>query len=148
MNNIKKFTLLAVIALMPQAAIHAQQALRSAYFLDGYTFRHRMNPAIAGESNYVSMPVLGNLNVGAQSTIGVSDFLYKYNGGLTTFMHESVSANKFLGGLRSNNRLNVDLSETILSAGFFTLGGFNTVEINVRSTTTMNLPRELFAIMK
>ncbi len=148
MNNIKKFTLLAVIALMPQAAIHAQQALRSAYFLDGYTFRHRMNPAIAGESNYVSMPVLGNLNVGAQSTVGVSDFLYKYNGGLTTFMNESVSANKFLGGLRSNNRLNVDLSETILSAGFFTLGGYNTVEINVRSTTSMNLPRELFAFMK
>ena len=40
--------------------VNAQEANRSGYFLDGYTFRHAINPAFAPERNYVSIPVLGN----------------------------------------------------------------------------------------
>lgn len=55
----------------------AQDANRSGYFLDGYTFRHNINPAFAPERNYISIPVIGNFGVSAMSNIGVNTFLYK-----------------------------------------------------------------------
>ncbi len=149
MNKTSTHILAAAMAMLLPIGAHAQEALRSGYFLDGYLYRHQMNPAYYGERNYISFPVLGNLNVGSQSTVGVSNFLYKMpNGQLTTFMNSSVSSSEFLGGLKNNNRLSADINETILSAGFFSFGGYNTVEINVRSSTSFNLPKELFAFMK
>ena len=81
---------------------NAQQASRTAYFLDGYSYRHELNPALGGERNYFSIPVLANIGVGLQSNVGVNTFLYKstvqgYD--LTTFMSPSVSADEFLGKL-------------------------------------------------
>ena len=55
--------------------VNAQEANRSGYFLDGYTFRHAINPAFAPERNYVSIPVLGNFGVSAMSNVGVSTFI-------------------------------------------------------------------------
>ena len=40
------------------------QTLRSAYFLEGMTYRHELNPAFMGERGYVSIPALGNLQFG------------------------------------------------------------------------------------
>lgn len=37
---------------------------------------------------------------------------------------------------------------TLLSAGFRAWGGFNTIDVNMRSTTSLNLPRGLFEFMK
>ena len=86
-------------ASIPAVSTWAQNSLRSAYFLEGYTYRHQMNPAFASERNYVGMPVLGNFNIGLQSNIGVSNFLYKLpNGDLTTFLNGSVSSSEFLDG--------------------------------------------------
>lgn len=61
-------------AALPAAA---QEAPRSAYFLDGYSFRHELNPAFSGERNYISIPALGNLDLGVFSNVGVNTFLYK-----------------------------------------------------------------------
>jgi hypothetical protein len=47
---------------IPAVSTWTQNSLRSAYFLEGYTYRHQMNPAFASERNYVGMPVLGNFN--------------------------------------------------------------------------------------
>lgn len=55
-------------------AAAAQSAPRSAYFLDGYTFRHELNPAFAGERNYVSVPALANVNPSFYSNVGVKTF--------------------------------------------------------------------------
>ena len=51
------------------------QSLHSGYFLEGYTYRHLMNPAFAPERNYVAIPVIGNINVGAQSNVGLNTFI-------------------------------------------------------------------------
>ena len=47
------------------------QGLRSAYFLDGFVYRHEMNPAFMGERNYVAIPIFGQINIGAQSNVGL-----------------------------------------------------------------------------
>ena len=129
------------------------QTLNSSYFLEGATFRHQLNPAFMGERNYISIPLLGNINVGTSSNSGLTDFIYKYNDpeskyDLTTFMSSSVSREEFLGNLKTNNQINTNFGLTILSAGFHAWGGFNTIELGVKSNSSVNLPYELFNFMK
>ena len=82
----------AVATLAIGDAMAQTQNSRSTYFLEGSTYRHELNPAFMGERGYVSFPGLGNLTIGAQSTGGVGDFIFKKaNGDLTTFMNEEVS---------------------------------------------------------
>lgn len=144
----KRYIITGILALSFMAGM-AQDAIRSAYFLEGYTYRHNLNPAFAGERNYISMPVLGNLNLGLQSNVGLDNFLYPTaNGELTTFMNSSVAADDFLGGLTDNNKINLNLDLTILSAGFRGFHGYNTIEIGVRNNFGFNLPKDLFTFMK
>ena len=125
------------------------QALHSGYFLEGYTYRHLMNPAFEPERNYVSIPGIGNINMGTQSNVGLNTFLYPYgNGKLTTFMNSAVSSDEFLGKLKDNNRINMNMNLTLLSVGFRAWGGFNTFDVSLRSNTSLNLPRGLFEFMK
>lgn len=140
-------------AVMIFATSITAQSLRSAYFLDGFVYRHEMNPAFMGERNYVAIPILGQLNIGAQSNVGLSNFIYKYNDPLhvytaTTFMHPSVSADQFLGNLHEKNRVNTSVSLPIISFGFHKWGGFNTFGINLRINQNANLPYGLFDFMK
>lgn len=143
------FHLLTAIIFICLGTAASAQSLHSGYFLEGYTYRHLMNPAFAPERNYVAIPVIGNINVGAQSNVGLNTFIYPYgNNKLTTFMNGNISSSEFLGKLKDNNRINTDLNMTLLSAGFRAWGGFNTIDINMRSTTSLNLPRGLFEFMK
>ena len=147
-KEIKKVALFFAL-FAPAFPAAAQYSLRSAYFTEGFTYRHRMNPAFAGERNYISLPVLGNINAGLQGTVGVSDFLYKKdNGDLTTFMHESVSSSEFLDKLKKHNRINMDFELNIMSAGFYAWGGFNTIDLSVKSGTRISLPKTFFEFAK
>ena len=141
------------LCLLVCSADGMAQYLRSGYFLDGMTYRHQLNPAFMNEGSYLNMPlfVLGNLNVGVQSNVGVSDFLYKYNRNgyqLTTFMSPTVSREEFMSNIKSMNHLNLNLNMPILAFGFHRWGGFNTFGINLRSDTYLNLPGGLFDFMK
>lgn len=127
------------------------QGLRSAYFLDGFVYRHEMNPAFMGERNYVAIPILGQINIGAQSNVGLSNFIFKYNDpsySATTFMHPSVDSKQFLGSLHKQNTINMNLSMPIISFGFHKWGGFNTFGLNLRVNENNNLPYDLFAFLK
>lgn len=147
---IVKLMMAAFVAVLTMGV--SAQGLHSAYFLEGSVYRHQMNPAFMGERNYVSIPVLGNMNIGVQGNVGMSTFLYKTSAGskydLTTFMSPTVSAGDFLDGLHDKNKMNVNINMTILSFGFHKWGGFNTFDLNLRSNTSANLPYDLFHFMK
>lgn len=142
--------LTAAFALTVTGSALAQtQSSRSAYFLEGSTYRHELNPAFIGERGYFSFPALGNLDFGVQSTAGIGSFLYKLpDGRLTTFMHESVSGQEFVDGLPNRFKLGADVNENIFSLGFHAWGGFNTLGISIKSDTRVNVPSELFKFMK
>lgn len=136
---------LAAGALMGEA----QEANRSGYFLEGYTYRNILNPAFAPERNYVAIPVLGDLNFGVMSNVGVNTFLYKQgNGQLTTFLNQSVDADEFLGKLGNMNKANFNFGVPIISVGFRGLGGYNTVSIGTHIDAGVSLPKDLFTFMK
>ena len=138
--------LLATAAIMPAAA----QELRTSYFMETSNYRHQMNPALL-DAPFVGT-LFSNINVGTQGNVGLSNFVYKLEGNpkydLTTFMSPTVSADEFLGDLKYKNKINVNLNMNILSVGFNMLKGVSLVELNLRSHTNANLPKELFEFMK
>ena len=147
MKNITKYMMAAT--MMCAATGMSAQALSSGYFLDGYLFKHQLNPALQSDKAYVSVPVLGNINIGTRGNIGLGNFLYPTaNGRLTTFMNSSISADEFLNGLNANNRLAMNVDMSILSAGFRAWGGFNTIDIGLRSHTSVNIPKDMLELMK
>lgn len=149
MKRINKYIVAVLLTAGASAGMNAQEALRSAYFLEGYNYRHMLNPALAPERNYVSFPVLGNLSVGLNGNIGLDDFLFKNgNGQLTTFMSPKVGAGEFLKGLKDVNYMNGNFDVTLLSVGIKGFGGYNTVSLGVQATVGAAIPKDLFRFMK
>ena len=128
------------------------QNLNSAYFTDQFASRNTMNPAFGNDQNFVSIPGLGNVNISLQGNFGYEDVVMKNprfgidsNKKMTTFMNPYISDAKALDGFSTgNNRVVGDVSVALLAAGFKAFGGYNTVELNSKSSLGMVLPYELF----
>ena len=75
-RNNNNTTFLLLLPLYVFCTVSSAQSLRSGYFLEGYTYRHLMNPAFSPERNYIAVPGIGNINVGAQSNVGLNTFIY------------------------------------------------------------------------
>ena len=145
----KSFFVLSLFLLVSFAA-NAQESLRTGYFLKGNLYRHTINPALMNNRNYVSLPILGGMNLDTGGDVGIDNFVFDNpNGGdKVSFMHESVDANDFLGGLENENKIMANIDMVIMSAGFFGFGGYNTIDLGFHSHTGMNVPYELFNFMK
>lgn len=140
--------LLLILALAHTSA--SAQGLRSAYFTDGYLYQHTLNPAMGNDQNYVAIPALGNINAEAHGNFGYEDIvrdnpLYPTESSKkkTSFMNPYLS-DPLKGFNKSWNRVGADANITLLSGGFKAWGGYNTVEINAKSSSNVKLPYELF----
>ena len=142
------YILLAAFMLLPFAA-SAQQNLRSGYFLDGYIYKYKMNPAMAPERGFFAIPVLGNVSLGAESNLGLSTFLYPTESGrLTTFLSPRVSNETFLENIAKSNKLNMNVDMTLFALGFRTGKAYHTLDVTLRADAGMNLPGEFFKFVK
>ena len=74
MKTFNKYIL--AVALMTQTGTAMAQELNSAYFTDDFKYRHQMNPAIGNDQGYAAIPLLGNLNMQLQGSLGVGDFFF------------------------------------------------------------------------
>lgn len=144
----KKIIIFLAATVLMAGSAFAQQSFRSAYFLDGYNYRHELNPAFASRTSYFSVPVISSFNLETQSNLGVSTFLYPVNGQLTTFMNPAVSADEFLGRLDSENRLNINNRISLFSLGIRGKRSFFSVDVNMKTAADINLPYGLFDFMK
>lgn len=143
----------AVGIMLAVTSLTMAQELNTAYFTDDFTFRHDMNPAFGNSHSYVSLPALGNFNIGVQGNIGVADVLFNNpnpTGKRTvTFMHPDISYDQALKGISNSGvKTRVDSRITLLSAGFKAFGGYNTIEVNNRLMAGVSLPRSLFEFAK
>ena len=154
MKYINKYMALGLLSM---CSLHAMaQQLNSAYFTNDYKFRHTMNPAFGNEQNYVSMPGFGNVNVSLMGNFGYEDVIFDNpmfpstsKDRLTTFMNPYISTADALKGFNSgDNKILGDVSITVLSAGFKGFGGYNTIELNARTSFGMSMPYELFEFAK
>lgn len=137
------------VAIAATGLFSAGAQNRSAYFLDNYSYNYQMNPALGREGKFdISMPALGNFNIGVASNFGLKSFIYNQNGKMVTFLHPDISADEAMKGFKNRNRLGLDLREGILSVGFKGLGGYNHVSINAVANVQARLPKSLFSFMK
>ena len=115
------------VALTASAGSMTAQILNSAYFTDDFKYRHDLNPAYGNDQGYAAIPVLGNLNMSLQGSLGVGDFFFKNpDYGVkpgakktTTFMHPGISADEALKGFdKGANTILMDMELPIVSVGF------------------------------
>lgn len=147
-------TLLA--ALLGSAAFTAAaQEMRTSYFMETAKFRHQLNPAYISDQRYVSMPLLGNFNVGSVGNFGARTFIYDIdpaqNNGRRygTFLHPDVSSGQFFSTLGSDDvQGGVYLNMNLISVGFKAWKGNNIIDVNLRSNTDFKLPNQLFRFAK
>ena len=146
----KRYILSAVLVTM--AGVVTAQDLNSAYFTNDFKFRHDMNPAYGNDQSYVSIPALGNLNISTMGNFGLESVLYENKWGskkTTTFMNPNISSSEALSNFSSgNNELLSNIRLTILSAGFKAFGGYNTIELNSKTSLGVSLPYGLFEFAK
>lgn len=124
------------------------QNTNSGYFLDGYTYRYQLNPAFGGDKGFVSMPALGNINVGVNGNLHLNSVIYSRGGRTMLFTNPEITAAEVMGKLHDKNRLNASLRLNVLSVGFKAFGGFNAISINARSSVNMQVPKSFFELAK
>ena len=142
------YSIASVICLCAFSGTVGAQNTQSGYFVDGYLYRHEMNPAFANEQGYVSMPALGNLNVAMRGNIAYDNVFRNVNGKTTTFLNPGVSTSDFMDNLSDVNKTSADIRLNVLSVGFKGLGGYNTIGLNVRSNVNVELPKSIFSLAK
>ena len=144
----KIYSKIAALALMLAPVNAIAQNLESGFFTDGYLYRHEMNPAIENSRNYVSMLALGNINVGMSGNLGIKDVIFNRGGKSVLFTNPQVDASEFLNGINDRNRINSDIRFQLMGAGFKAWGGYNTVGIDLRSSTNVIIPGSLLELAK
>lgn len=143
-----KFKLYIVAAIVLATYTVNAQTLHSLYFLEGNNQRHLLNPAFQSESNYVTFPFLGNLNVTLNSNVGLGTFFYPQGDEMLTLMHESISSSEAMSKIKSTNVIEADININIMTVGFNKWGGSNTIGLSIRSQSGVYLPYEIFQFLK
>ena len=143
---------LTAALLITAVSVSYAQTTGSGYFLEGFSKRYELNPAFAPEGKViVSIPVLSNINIDAQSSVGLSNFLYdskSHPGKLTTFMSPDIDRDEFLNNLPPAAQVNVGMSIDLLTIGAGTSRSYTVFDLRIRNRETVSLPKELFGFMK
>lgn len=150
-KHIIRKSFIAVSAVLMAVSSFAQSS-SSAYFLEGFNQRYQLNPAFAPERYvFMAIPALSNIQVDAQSSIGLANFVYEsesYPGMLTTFMSPDIDSKRFLDNMPDVAQLNIGINMDILAFGVGGKHGFTTFNVKMRNNEQINLPKELFRFMK
>ena len=93
------------------------QFLRTSYFMEGTHYRQQLNPALTPTKGYFNLPVIGAVNATVGSTsLGYQDIIDIIDDG-----DDFYTKPDFMNRLKDNNKLNVNFSTEILSAGWYRL---------------------------
>lgn len=142
----KKIISIALIMCLFGTSVMAQS--KTAYLMDGYNYRHELNPAASPYRGYVNL--LGHYAIGVNSNLSATQFLYPSADGneLYTFLHPNVSTTDFLNSLNKSNMLNVNADIDVLGFGFYAGRGYVSFDTKLHVGLNANLPKEFFAFLK
>lgn len=135
-----------ILAATPLAA--TAQNTYSGYFLDNFEYRYQMNPAFGNDQNYISVPVIGDLNAGIRGSLHLNSVLYNVDGRTSLFTNPEISAKEAMSKFKENNRLETTMKLPIMSAGFKAWGGYNTVSLSANADLGVAIPKSLFSLVK
>lgn len=147
--NMKRIAISILLAFACVVSASAQHNFRTGYFLDGYIYKHKLNPAFASDRGYFAIPIAGQISAGVETNLSLSTLLYPDgNGNLVTFLSPNVSAEDFMKGIQTNNPLSINADLPVLSLGFHAGKSFNTIDLSLKTDVRTNLPGSLFSWAK
>lgn len=149
MNTTFKHMIAGAVALC--AAIPAfGQASYSGYFLDNYTHRFELNPALTDtvRKGFVAFPVLGNMDIAMQGNVHTTSIFKQLDGKTVLFTNPGISTADALGGFHNKNMVGANLNLDIISVGFKAFGGQNAVTIGAVADLGVMAPGDLFKLVK
>ena len=137
----RKLFLTAVLTVTAAAAVCAQD-FKTGYFLDNYTYSYRVNPGapVDGEPYVFFSLGIGNILADAHSNLSLGSFL---NSSQTAFLFDSsVSTEEALAGFDRQNALLLNANVNLLTFGRQTESNRFSVELNLRSDSSLKFPYE------
>jgi len=119
------------------------QFLRTSYFMEGTHYRQQLNPALTPTKGYFNLPVIGAVNATVGSTsLGYQDIIDIIDDG-----DDFYKSTDFMNRLKDNNKLNVNFSTEILSAGWYKGKNFWSFNIGLRTDIGANLTKNMFTFL-
>ena len=145
----KRFIFIVMCVAGTMMGINASAQLRSSYFMEGSYFRTELNPALAPTRGYIALPGLGGMGLNMNNNfLSVNNFFYKNGNEVVTALHESISADKFLGKLPNTGRFAGNVNLNVLGVGFHTKKHFWNFGINMRSNNEITISKDIFKALK
>lgn len=140
----------ALFVLFMTVPVFAQHNHRTGYFLDGYTYKYKINPAFGADRGYFAIPVAGFTSASLETPLKLSGLLYPTgnNGELVTFLSPIVSLDDVMQGVKSMNPINANADISVISLGFNTKKSFHTIDLSLKADARMNVPGALFSWAK
>lgn len=138
------FRIIGVFSIMLVCALSANaQFLRTSYFMEGTHYRQQLNPALTPTKGYFNLPVIGAVNATVGSTsLGYQDIIDIIDDG-----DDFYKSTDFMNRLKDNNKLNVNFSTEILSAGWYKGKNFWSFNIGLRTDIGANLTKSMFTFL-
>lgn len=136
--------------MLSAVSLFAQHNHRTGYFLDGYTYKHKINPAFGSEQGYFAIPVAGFTSASIETPIDFSCLFYPHgnDGKLVTFLSPSVSVEDVMKSVKSMNPLSLNTDLSVISFGFNTKNSFHTVDLSLKADGRANVPGSIFTWAK
>lgn len=136
--------LIGVFSIMLICALSANaQFLRTSYFMEGTHYRQQLNPALTPTKGYFNLPVIGAINATVGSTsLGYQDIIDIIDDG-----DDFYTKPDFMNRLKDNNKLNVNFSTEILSAGWYKGKNFWSFNIGLRADIGASLTKNMFTFL-
>lgn len=149
MKSIYKYILASVAAAATCTGAFAQ-ASYSGYFLENYSHRYQLNPAMADEEHnmFLTVPVISNFNIDFHGNLHLNSVLFNRNGQTVLFTNPEVSVSDALKGIHDKNRLGFDTHIDLLGFGFKAFGGSNAVTISAVANANVMMPGSIFRLAK
>lgn len=139
-----------LITILTVTSVFAQHNHRTGYFLDGYTYKYKINPAFGADRGYFAIPVAGFTSVALETPLQLSSLLYPTgnNGELVTFLDPSVALEDVMKGVNAMNPINLNADLGLISFGFNTKKSFHTLDLSVKADARLNVPGAVFSWAK
>ena len=104
------------------------------------------NPADMPESGFLRV---GEFHSSTRNNVGAASFLFPSGDKLVTGLHESISADEFLGGLKPVNSVYGDIGYNLVSYGWkSSTSWYHTIQVGARANYGISVPKEVFHILK
>ena len=136
--------LIGVFFIMLVCTLSANaQFLRTSYFMEGTHYRQQLNPALTPTKGYFNLPVIGAVN----ATVGPTSLGYQDIIDIIDDGDDFYTKPDFMNRLKDNNKLNVNFSTEILSAGWYKGKNFWSFNIGLRTDIGANLTKNMFTFL-